>query len=138
MFAEDLLRPNIEREHSEAVGGAFQQLQQQQWVTSTGADFYKHGMQALACLWQEYIVNGGDYVEEQCFIAENLCIKQHYCAFCIYSGFCGDKQELLLSEQLIYIQLQTAPHSTQPRQAKNWTLVDYAYVQKSSFQRAEN
>ena len=26
-------------EHSEAVGGAFQQCQQQQWVTFTGADF---------------------------------------------------------------------------------------------------
>jgi len=29
------------------VGGSFQQWQQQQWVTSAGANFYKHSMQAL-------------------------------------------------------------------------------------------
>jgi len=29
------------------VGNAFQQLQEQQWVTSAGADFYEHSMQAL-------------------------------------------------------------------------------------------
>jgi len=32
-------RPTSECEHSEAVGGTFQQWWQWQWVTSTGADF---------------------------------------------------------------------------------------------------
>jgi len=45
------------------VGGAFQQLQQCQWVTSTAAAFYESGMQAavlyesgmqaLAHYWQK-------------------------------------------------------------------------------------
>ena len=31
-----------------------------QWITSVGADFYKHIMQALVCCWQKCIANGGD------------------------------------------------------------------------------
>ena len=64
-LAEGLWSPNSGCEHSEAVGGAFQQWWQWQWVTSAGADFYKHGMQALvhccAC-----IARGGD-----CVVAED-------------------------------------------------------------------
>jgi len=33
------------------VHGAFQQWQQQQWITSAGADFVKHAMQALVLWW---------------------------------------------------------------------------------------
>jgi len=29
------------------VGGALQQWSQPQWITSTGADFYEHGLQLL-------------------------------------------------------------------------------------------
>lgn len=47
-------------EHSEVVGGVFLQWQQQQWVISTGVDFYKHNMQALVHCWQKCIGNGGD------------------------------------------------------------------------------
>ena len=43
-----------------------------QWVTSTSADFYKCSIQPLIDCWQKYIANGGDYVEKQCFVAENL------------------------------------------------------------------
>lgn len=47
-------------EHSEAVGGTFQQCQWQQWVSSTGADFYECIMQVPVHCWQKCIANGGD------------------------------------------------------------------------------
>jgi len=53
-------------------GGAFQQQWYQQWVTSTSADIYKHGMQTLVDYWCKCIANGGDCVEKQCFVAANL------------------------------------------------------------------
>ena len=62
MLSECLWRPNTGCKHGEVVGGTFQQWQQQQWVTSSGADFYECGMHALVHHWQKYIVNGGDYV----------------------------------------------------------------------------
>ena len=43
MLAECLWRPNSGCQHSEAVGGIFQQWQQQ-WITSAGAFVYKHSM----------------------------------------------------------------------------------------------
>jgi len=46
-----LWRPNGGCEHSEVVGGAFQQWEQQQWVTSAGADFEECGIQALVHCW---------------------------------------------------------------------------------------
>jgi len=39
------------------VGAAFQHWQQRQWVTSAGANFYKHGRQALVHRWQKHIGN---------------------------------------------------------------------------------
>ena len=68
--AEHLWRPNIGCEHSEAVGGVVQQWWHQQWLTSAGADFYDHGMQAFVQDWQQCIANGADYVAEQCFVTE--------------------------------------------------------------------
>jgi len=50
------------------VGGmavAVEPSHQQKWVTSTGAYFYKCGMQALAHHWQKGTANGGDYTEVQ-------------------------------------------------------------------------
>ena len=44
-------RPNSGCEHSEVVGGVFQQWQQRQLVTFAGADFYEHGMQAHTAHW---------------------------------------------------------------------------------------
>ena len=70
ILAEGSWKPSSGCEHSEAVGGAFQQ--QWQWVTSTGADIYKHGMLALVHSWQKCIANGGAYVEKECFVAENF------------------------------------------------------------------
>ena len=39
---------------------------------STGADFYEHDMHALVHWWWKCITNDGDYVEKECFVAENL------------------------------------------------------------------
>lgn len=39
------------------VDGAFQHWQQQQWVTSSGVKFYKHGTQALVYQWQKHMGN---------------------------------------------------------------------------------
>ena len=41
-------------------GGAFQQWWQWQWVTSTGVDFYKSGMQGLVHCWWKCIACGGN------------------------------------------------------------------------------
>jgi len=43
-----------------------------QLVISTGTDFYEHGIKAHVHCWQKCIINGGDYVEKQCFVDENL------------------------------------------------------------------
>ena len=53
-------------------GGGWVFQQQQQRVTSAGADFYKHGMQALVYHWWKCIANGGSHVEKYCFVVENL------------------------------------------------------------------
>jgi len=47
MFAEHFWRTKSGCEHSGAVGGAFQQWQQQQRITSAAADFYERGLQTL-------------------------------------------------------------------------------------------
>ena len=60
MFAEHLWRPNSECEHSEAVGAAFQQWQQRQWVVFVGADCYERGKQDLVDWLQKCIASGGD------------------------------------------------------------------------------
>ena len=75
MLAEHLWRTNSGCEHSEPVGGAFQQWQQWQWVTSSGAGFYKHSMQALVHAQWKCIVNGGDHIEKQCLAADIFSIK---------------------------------------------------------------
>jgi len=35
-----------------------------QWVTFTGADFYKRDVQTLVHCWQKCTTDGGDYVEK--------------------------------------------------------------------------
>ena len=45
-------------------------------VTSSGADIYKHGMQAPVHRWQKCITNGGDSDEKYCFVAENLLYQE--------------------------------------------------------------
>jgi len=77
--AEHLWRPNSECEHSEAVGGAFQQWQQRQWVASTGAEFDKHNIQGLVHHREKCKASDGDCVEKECFVAENLlCQTMHF------------------------------------------------------------
>jgi len=44
---------------SDAVAAALEQ-----WVTCTGADFYKHSVQALVHHWQKCTANADDYVEK--------------------------------------------------------------------------
>ena len=41
-------------------------------VPDSRADFFEHGMQDLIHHRWKYISNGGDCVEKQCFVAENL------------------------------------------------------------------
>ena len=94
MRAEHLWISNSGCEHSEVMGGAFQQWWQ--WITSAGADFYKRGTQPLVYRWQKCIANGDDCVEKQCFVAENL-LYQCYLALCISFSFHRSKQEALFS-----------------------------------------
>ena len=89
MLAEHLWRLNSGYEHSQAAGGTFQQWQQ--WVTSTGADFYEHDLQVLVLHWQKCIANGGDYVEKQCFVAENLLYRIVLLCSCSCCSFHGNK-----------------------------------------------
>ena len=63
MLDECFWRPISGFEHSEVVGGAFQQWQKQ-WITFASAGFYKQSMQALVHHWQKCIANGGNYVEK--------------------------------------------------------------------------
>jgi len=58
-----LLETSSGCEQSEAVGAVFRQWREQQWVTSTGVDFYRHDILALVHHWQICIANGGDYVK---------------------------------------------------------------------------
>jgi len=48
----------------EAMGGAFQQWQQQQWFTFASADMYKRGMWVLVHCWQKCRANGVVYPEK--------------------------------------------------------------------------
>jgi len=43
-----------------------------QWITSAGTDFHNCRMQALVHCCQKHKTNGGDCVEKQCFVAENV------------------------------------------------------------------
>jgi len=61
-LAEHLWRPESGCEHSEVLSGAFQQWRQWHWVTSTGADCYKHSMQALLHYWWQWVANSSDCV----------------------------------------------------------------------------
>jgi hypothetical protein len=42
------------------------------WFTSDGVDFYKHSMKAVTRCWWKCIASGDGYVEQQCFVSENL------------------------------------------------------------------
>ena len=57
------------------MGGVFHQWRQWQWITSTSADAYERSMQAAVYRWQKCIANSGDYVEKDCFVAENVLCK---------------------------------------------------------------
>ena len=60
---------NSAHEHSEVVGGVFQQRRQYQRVNATGVELYECNMQALVQGWQKYVASGGDYSEKWCFVA---------------------------------------------------------------------
>ena len=63
IYAEHLWRLNSGFEHSEAVGGGFQQWWHWQWVTSAGAEVYERDIQALVHCWWKHI-DRGDCVEK--------------------------------------------------------------------------
>ena len=69
-LAECLWRPSSVREHSEEVGGAFQQRWEQPerqamfHMAMQLAQVFMNGMSAVVSHWQKCIANGGDYVEK--------------------------------------------------------------------------
>ena len=76
MIAEWIWRPSSGREHSEAVSDVFQQWQQQ---CERQAVFQMHMCRCHTTKWRGpgsvhlcKSANGGDYVEKQWFIADNL------------------------------------------------------------------
>jgi len=76
MLTEHLWRPHSGCEHSEVGGGAFQQQQQQ--VTSIGANLYEWSMQNLIHCGQKCIANSGGYFERvfcgwEFYLSELLC-----------------------------------------------------------------
>jgi len=85
------------------VGGAFQQGQQRQWVTSTGEDFYEYSMMALSTPHRccKCIPNGSDSVEKQHFVAENV-LHQIGLLCSLYLFWFPWKEEALLPEQSKY------------------------------------
>lgn len=54
-------------------------------------------------LFKRCIANGDDYLEEECFVPDNLLYQIVYCALCTSHSFHGNKQKALLSEQPMYI-----------------------------------
>ena len=58
MLAECLWRPNSGCEHSEVVGGVFQQWRQRQSVASPGADCYNAACRLLATAVKKCVANG--------------------------------------------------------------------------------
>jgi hypothetical protein len=48
---------------------------------ATAADFYECSMQALPDRWQICIASGSDYVDQLCFVAENLPYLTLFCTF---------------------------------------------------------
>ena len=60
-------------------------------------------MQALVHGWCKCIANGGDSVENKCFVGKICSIRKCYCALCC--SFLGNKQEALLSERPTYLKL---------------------------------
>jgi len=61
---EHLWKPTSGCGNSEVVSGAFQQWQEEQWVTTSAAVIYKNGMRTLVHCWLKCIANGGDCVEK--------------------------------------------------------------------------
>ena len=90
-LTECFWRPNIECEHHEVMTAVFQQWWQRQWVMSTGADFYEHGMQTLVHCWQKCIASGSDCVEKWYFYLRICSTNWCYYALCISCSFHGNK-----------------------------------------------
>jgi len=53
--------------------------------------FYKYSMQALVHCGQMCITSGGDCVEKQFFVAENLLYNECYSALCVCCSFLRNK-----------------------------------------------
>lgn len=71
-------------EHSEAVGGSFQQCDSDVKDKTQSRLPYRflQASQALLHLWLKYIANSGDYTEKSCFVTENLfCHLVFLCFF---------------------------------------------------------
>ena len=112
-FAEHLWTPNSGCEHTEVVGGVFQQWWHWRWVTSTKGDFSKCTVQALFHCWQKCIANGSDHVEKSYFVSENLLYQIVLLWLFICWSFHGKKYKALVSERPTYTSgeyLLTRPH----------------------------
>lgn len=70
MLVECFWSPNSGHEHNVAVNGAFQQWQQQEWITFTSAD-YVHSLQALVHCQQKCTQLLVVIMFKKCFKAEN-------------------------------------------------------------------
>ena len=64
-----------------------------------GADFDVHSMQPHVHSWQKCLANGGDHVDKQHFVAQNL-LYQSYCAHFTCCSFHKNKKEALLLEKI--------------------------------------
>ena len=76
MLAEILWRSNSGCEHS----GVFQQWWQWQWSPLLVQILMSKICKLLFFAGKKYMANGGDYVEEQCFVTENLLYQTVLCS----------------------------------------------------------
>ena len=96
MLVKCFWSPNSRYEHSEAASGAFQQWQQQQWITFTSADYYMQSLQALVYCWQKCTqLLMATTFKNTVSKLKARSMKQRYCALHIYRILQGNKDEAL-------------------------------------------
>ena len=94
MLAKRLWGPNSACEHSEMMGGAFQQLQQ--WKTSQVTDshpyVFEHSMQTFLYRLLKCIANSVNHIEKNSILLLRICsIQQCYCTPHPCCSFQGNK-----------------------------------------------
>jgi len=61
-MASDMMKDGLRGQHFPSYDAVVRAVKQ--WATSTRAEFYERGVQALVLRWRKCIANGGDYVEK--------------------------------------------------------------------------